>query len=127
MDDTNQPTENIQEIRKSYAIKPKGITYSGRGVYILWSKKTGLFKIGKTNDLRKRMSMFYQTIPEDINLFAFCNNQAITIVESGLHSVFAEKRDKGEWFKLSVNDLAFMFESYGFVLINKSLKEFMAN
>jgi hypothetical protein len=98
-----------------------------RWVYVLWSKHTGLFKIGKTTDLRRRMNSFYSVIPQDIQLFAFCSNSAITKLEGDLHSIFAERRDKGEWFKLTVNDLALCINQFGFVMINKTLKDFLAN
>jgi hypothetical protein len=50
-----------------------------------------------------------------------------TTIKRAKHEAFEERRDKGEWFKLTMNDIWHAFDSFEFILVNKSLKDFLAN
>lgn len=100
---------------------------SGRGVYIIWSRNTGLYKIGKTTDLRRRMCSFYSLIPEDVHLYAFLNTSALTQVEGGLHSTFRDLREKGEWFRIGMPEQLFLVVQMGFETFDIPLARFAAN
>lgn len=76
----------------------------GKCVYIQNTGKN-LYKIGKTQDLNKRLAAYHTHLPimfRVIRQYAALN---MTDLEESLHIVFQHKRVKGEWFELSKNDL----------------------
>ena len=62
----------------------------------------GLVKIGKSKDVRKRLSALRGASPINLRLlFSIdCNGQAIK-TEKHFHKMFAAKRKHGEWFGLN--------------------------
>lgn len=77
---------------------------TGGCVYIL---KTGrnLYKIGKTNDLQKRLAAYHTHLPILFRVIRQYGDVNIGSLEGSLHIVFQHKRVKGEWFELSTDDL----------------------
>lgn len=76
----------------------------GKCVYILNTGKD-LYKIGKTNDLQRRLAAYHTHLPilfRVIRQYAALN---MTDLEESLHIVFQHKRVKGEWFALNRSDL----------------------
>ena len=72
-----------------------GITHT----YIL-TDGSGLYKIGKSIDVRKRVKSLMIGNPS-IRIVAIFHKD----VESMLHDIFKEKRVAGEWFRLTKSDL----------------------
>ena len=66
--------------------------------YLMFDGKR--FKIGKTNNIKKRLSIL-KTASPDIQLIDFCNED----IEKQLHRILKDKRYKKEWFKLEKEDL----------------------
>lgn len=66
--------------------------------YLMFDGKR--FKIGKTNNIKKRLSIL-KTASPDIKVIDFCN----TDIEKQLHLIFKHKRYKQEWFDLNYEDL----------------------
>jgi hypothetical protein len=79
----------------------QGFVYllAGNGKY-----GSGLYKIGKAEDIRKRISDF-RVLPFDLILLHQFQSDNALLDEARLHSIFALKRVKGEWFELSDSDL----------------------
>lgn len=75
--------------------------------YVLFDHGTGFYKIGKSKDVRKRLS-FYCTPHYEIVLV--CNGDK----ESEMHEAYREKRMRGEWFEFDDFDLQQMQRMYGF-------------
>lgn len=77
---------------------------AGNCVYIL---KTGrhLYKIGKTQDLQKRLAMYNTHLPIVFRVVRQYAAMNMDELEENLHIVFQHKRVKGEWFELSQDDL----------------------
>ena len=77
--------------------------YSGY-VYIITSE-IGLTKIGKTEDVKKRLSQIDGASPCKVDLYhcQFVKNSKE--VESILHKRFRDKRVKGEWFNLDNEEI----------------------
>lgn len=72
-------------------------------VYIIECQ--GLYKIGKTNDLKWRIGQLQGANPLDIRVAHVIYTEKHSLVELALHSIFADNRVRGEWFQLSQNDL----------------------
>jgi hypothetical protein len=75
-------------------------------VYLM-SSNTGLYKIGKTTNIDKRLYDF-TTLPLGIALVRHWEVDNYDNLESELHSYFRDKRDDGEWFRLTEDDVAFL-------------------
>ena len=68
--------------------------------YVIFDSVTGLFKIGKTKDMRKRFSTLSTS---NLNLHIVL--QLHYVSEDLLHTLFKDKRVKKEWFKLNLQDI----------------------
>ena len=76
----------------------------GNCVYILKTGKN-LFKIGKTQDLQKRLVSYHTHLPIVFRVIRQYPVANIAELEANLHIVFQHKRVKGEWFELNNDDL----------------------
>jgi hypothetical protein len=83
--------------------------------YVIFDSLTGLFKIGKTSDMRKRFSTLSTS---NLNLHIVL--QLRHVEESLLHTLFKDKRVKKEWFKLTLKDIEDITE-----LEHESSKDFL--
>lgn len=88
--------------------------YKSSIVYFIRNKYTGLLKIGKTNDLQRRIS----EIENCFNFLGLDTNELVVEaisycpygmnngkVETYYHKLFKEKRKNGEWFDVSYDEL----------------------
>lgn len=97
---------------------------AGPGIYVL-KAGGGLYKIGKTGNLQRRMKDYQTVIPSELlTLVAFLPTDNLRI-ESALHQCYANKRTDGEWFALSPVELARMLESYNWIQVNQRLGDFI--
>lgn len=76
----------------------------GKCVYILNTGKN-LYKIGKTQDLHKRLAAYHTHLPVMFRVIRQYAALNMTDLEESLHIVFQHKRVKGEWFELNKDDL----------------------
>lgn len=82
-------------------------------VYFLKSNYTGLTKIGYTLNLKKRLSDFKRDfvnmigIDPEFELIALfmSHKKVIGRLEKEMHSMYKEKRIRGEWFNLELGDV----------------------
>jgi hypothetical protein len=77
---------------------------NGNSVYVLKTGKN-LYKIGKTQDLQKRLSSYHTHLPIVFRLVRQYITPQMDALEANLHMAFQHKRVKGEWFELQPNDL----------------------
>jgi predicted GIY-YIG superfamily endonuclease len=77
---------------------------NGHSVYILKTGKN-LYKIGKTQDLQKRLASYHTHLPILFRLVRQYLTPQMSSLEESLHAVFQHKRVKGEWFELTPADL----------------------
>lgn len=77
---------------------------NGHSVYILKTGKN-LYKIGRTQDLQKRLASYHTHLPIVFRLVRQYLTQQMGSLEESLHTVFQHKRVKGEWFELTPADL----------------------
>ncbi len=72
-------------------------------VYVLECQ--GLFKIGKTTDLRYRAEQLQTASPFDFHLAHTIYSEDYAAIEMAMHRIFATRRVRGEWFALSQADI----------------------
>jgi predicted GIY-YIG superfamily endonuclease len=77
---------------------------NGHSVYVLKTGKN-LYKIGKTQDLQKRLSSYHTHLPIVFRLVRQYSTAHMDDLEASLHMAFQHKRVKGEWFELLPDDL----------------------
>lgn len=76
------------------------------GVYFLYSKSTGLTKIGQSRNVDSRIYDLAQMNPRDLELIAVVSTTAPSPMESRIHSELKDARQHGEWFQLNGLELA---------------------
>ena len=93
---------------------------SGQKTYLMYDDVTQKFMIGKSYDPYERE----KTLCSDrcsIYLVAYCDYD----IESVLHSMFSEYRNRGEWFNLSTIQVDWIIDCLGMKITNRSkLNEF---
>lgn len=77
---------------------------TGKCVYVLKTGKN-LYKIGKTQDIRKRLAAYQTHLPVLFRIIRQYPADNMTELEESLHVIFQHKRVKGEWFELSADDI----------------------
>ena len=93
---------------------------SGQKTYLMYDDMTQKFKIGKSYDPYKRE----KTLCSDrcsIYLVAYCDYD----IESVLHSMYSDYRNRGEWFNLSTKQVSLIIKYFGMKITNQTkLNEF---
>ena len=92
----------------NYKIK-SNINTKNQKTYLMKDSNTGLIKIGKAIDPKFRERTLQSEKPT-ISLFAICNN----LIEDELHKKYNDKRIRGEWFKLSEDEVSDIIKEYNF-------------
>ena len=77
--------------------------------YLMKDENTGFTKIGKSIHPTKRERTLQSEKPT-ISLFKICDE----LVEKELHSHFATKHIRGEWYHLSNEDIEYIISKYDF-------------
>ncbi|KKL11801.1 hypothetical protein LCGC14_2542140 [marine sediment metagenome] len=72
--------------------------------YIYIFKSDYVFKIGMSNNPKKRFEIIRQTNPTLISIAEYKTEYKVEC-EKGLHRLFKDKRFRGEWFELTKEDL----------------------
>lgn len=71
-------------------------------IYVMIDKNTGYYKIGRSNNPKRREKTLQSEKPTIEMLFSF---DAKSSHEKTLHNMFNEKRIRGEWFDLNGSDI----------------------
>ncbi len=74
--------------------------------YVYLLKSGGHYKIGKSDDIEKRVKSIVVSLPERAELIHTIKTDDPSGIENYWHRRFAEKRANGEWFALSTSDVA---------------------
>ncbi len=79
----------------------------GSGVigYVYLIKFGDFFKIGRSNDFDRRLSEIKTKLPEEGELIHVIETDDPEGIEAYWHNRFKDKRARGEWFKLSNDDV----------------------
>lgn len=87
----------------AFLIEPSPLPVKGF-VYLV-KLENGLYKIGKTKHLSERMKVFAVSFPMKWELYYSFLSDDYTRAEKTLHTEFADKREVGEWFRLTQRDI----------------------
>lgn len=100
-------------VRKFYSRdRPTPIIQSKSKTYLIKDERNGFIKIGKAINPRIRESTLQSEMPLMV-LIAICEDD----IESLLHKKFYKQRKRGEWFKLSTDQLLDLIKEHGFKLV----------
>ena len=80
-------------------------------VYVL-STQDGFYKIGRTRNLQNRLMDLRIALPYKLTteMLFQCEVGREREVEAALHDIFSERRMNGEWFKLTAEDLQWLWQ-----------------
>jgi len=82
----------------------KGIRFKKGFIYILRADN-GVYKIGQTTQLDDRIKQLGIQLPYELELVHAVGTDHVLSAEQLLHKRYASKRQKGEWFALSDEDI----------------------
>lgn len=74
-------------------------------VYLIFDPSAKLYKIGRTNHLRKRMANLKRKTRSALKLIAKIKTADTQGLEAYLHKKYHHARDHGEWFRLHPYDV----------------------
>jgi hypothetical protein len=84
-------------------------------VYLFWMEG-GFYKIGIASNVARRLKEF-QHLPYEVRLIHSFHAENAEWAEVELHAKFADKRVRGEWFRLTPEDVEYVcaIERVGFI------------
>lgn len=95
--------DNLKELKRE--ISERSEYHRSDCVYILKCRE--LYKIGRTGDLANRIKSLRTGNPFEIQIIhTITSTGNISKIEEALHLIFSDSRTQGEWFNLSLRDLA---------------------
>ncbi len=102
-----------QEMDSRRAIKRPCNKTSAGLVYFIGA--FGRVKIGRTNDLDRRLAELQTGCPTKMELLHSIETPQPHVLETKLHRIFAHKRLIGEWFDLGAEDLLYIKSHLGLI------------
>ena len=87
------------------------MSYKG-GVYFIWDKKNAALKIGKADNLKKRLSELQVGNPNELEVLEFLrckSSDDAKLFESQLHETFKHLHMRGEWFRYKEEEFQQLF------------------
>ena len=80
-------------------------------VYVILAEKTGLYKIGHTDNPDRRLKQLQRNSPDILDYAITISTDDALTKEKRLHEKYADKRVNGEWFKLTPEDVQSIWEN----------------
>ena len=99
------PKRTLSGARRYIPRHERGSYRKGITGYIYVIKSGSAYKIGKALSLKKRALRYITETPDEIELVCSALVSDYTRVEQELHTQFADKRQRGEWFLLDLDDV----------------------
>lgn len=100
---TNQPNDEPILCRMCHPFLGRNLARWSGYVYLL--KSNGVFKIGKSINVDRRLTQISPIMPYPVELVHAIRTTNHTALEAQLHEMFDAKRLNGEWFELSARDI----------------------
>ncbi len=83
-------------------------------VYFIQAEN-GLVKIGIASNIWVRLNTFNTASPIELTLLFWIDSNEAKKLENSFHKIFESKRVKGEWFRLTSEDLTWIRSNYGII------------
>ncbi len=93
--------EMMREMTKDKKTKKLDIGY----IYVIKAEGQSIYKIGKSKSVPNRISQLDKQYPFEIEIYTYFKSEEVSNIETELHNLFKNKRQKGEWFALNKQDL----------------------
>jgi len=106
---------------ESRSTAKESVKHKVSGYVYLVEGAGGIYKIGKTTQLDKRMSFFEIKLPFGVQLICAIPSDDTSTLERQLHERFADKHVNGEWFRLTQQEVEEIKKMVGITPPNKSL------
>lgn len=94
-------------------------------IYVLKSWATGLYKVGCTRDLKRRLAEFETGSPEKLTLEISFHVSDMYAAEKNLHEMYSKWRSKGEWFELDNQVIAELRASINYPIAYAKFIEYL--
>lgn len=94
-----------QRIKDRKMEKEKELEQDRSGFVYLLMTETGRYKIGRTNNPERRKTEFEKILSVKVELVCVIACENMWHLEEDLHYKFSTKRQEGEWFDLSPEDI----------------------
>jgi hypothetical protein len=102
--------KQIEKIHTLESLLSKNILQNSKyKTYLMIDERTGYVKIGKSHHPRYREATLQSENPS-VLLHSLCDYN----VEVYLHRLYEEKRIRGEWFDLDIDDIKHIVNNWGF-------------
>lgn len=85
-------------------------------VYI--AKCESFFKIGKSNNLKRREKGLQTGNPFDVSIIAYVESYEANSLEKSIQNRYRDRKIKGEWFDLDQDDFLNIVNRFGFTILN---------
>ena len=72
------------------------------GIYVVRCEESNYYKIGKTDDIKKRLSGLQVGCPYRLVLIHYYDKQNSDLIEKHLHNKYRDYEIRGEWFNIGV-------------------------
>jgi len=82
-------------------------------VYLIQAQN-GLVKIGISDNINRRFSALNTASPIELTLLAVKQTPIAQLMETELHEQYADRRERGEWFRLTADEIETIVSQYGF-------------
>lgn len=101
------PLEKQLQLNKSHHAKQfQGKDFRRGGYVYVIRAETGQYKIGRSNNVPRRMKLFSVKLPFSFEIIHHFPCQDMYLAEDDLHVIFKSRRGNGEWFNLTDEDIA---------------------
>lgn len=117
----NGPGEGQRLADSGLSWYAKSFTY----IYFIICGGTGAVKIGRADNVKKRMADLQVSNPSKLSLL--CHFRAPSIFEPTLHTIFSKSRLRGEWFSITdeLLDLAEIGNDQNYIGVLNYCKEML--
>lgn len=88
-------------------------------VYII-KADTGHYKIGKSSNVPRRMSLFAVKLPFDFEMINYFHCDDMHFAENLFHKIYKPQHVRGEWFDLKDYQVELLSQIRGFRRVNHS-------
>lgn len=108
-----------EDYRQKNARKVNSKKYPDGYIYILQIEEFDLFKIGVSQNVKRRVRDIRAANPFCCKLIYVGSFYDVYTLEEQIHDLFSKNKHKGEWFKIHTNEIIDLINSLGIKYLKK--------